>query len=223
MTLRDYRNWSDPPTADEVARAIVAASREVGAKPIDVAEGASGVGRAARVEARQAAGRARSYAAKALAAVFTSYPRSRIAGFVGNRGLVRQSYFSALDQRIRAGTVAWWNEAALARVVEAIRSGVMPPAAEAPLMSTVTARKVADSFRAPAVSRHAAQQPRPVAKPAPRREPDPEDDAEPVFDRGALGGVKRQQERPREMSKAEMAADLEQALRRTALMQKPED
>lgn len=108
------------PTADHIARAIVAAARETGANPLSVASGeldAQG-GRAFDGWIRS---RARAYAGEALRRLFKDRSMTDLARFVGVSKQVAGAYFSSLDQRRQrpAGT-PWWDDAALARVMAAV-------------------------------------------------------------------------------------------------------
>lgn len=204
------------PTADDVARAIVAASKETGADPIAVAKGENDNLRGRHVDGARPypISRARAYAAKALAAVFTACWRTRIAGMVGTRGLSRQSYFSALDQRIKdpAGP-AWWDVAILGRVIEAIEQN----------HDLLKRRMEIEKAKAPEY-RAAPPEYRPPAGTAARVLAD-DDDEGPIFDVGGVAavGFKRREAARRGMSKAEMEADLRAAVERTAAQQKQED
>lgn len=107
------------PTANEVAKVIVAAARETGADPISVARGASKMGRAR--EEWFTISRARAYAGVAIEQRFPELSRPKIAALIGvGPGASRESYFPALEQRRSHGILKWWNPDALARIVAAL-------------------------------------------------------------------------------------------------------
>lgn len=129
----------DMPTADEVARAIVAAARETDEDPIACAMGNGQM-------------RCRHYAMHAIAHAFplmTSRTLATVVGFPG--GSPEKFYGNSLTMVVRPprhgkGHMAkWWNDGAYDRVIRAIR-GTAPalsalpvqrdPAPEETLMST---------------------------------------------------------------------------------------
>lgn len=106
------------PTAHEVAVAIVAASKELGADPIETLTflPESNYER----DRRQRASRARAYAARAIDKVFNRptvvVPRPVIARMIGASKVSQGAYFAALDGR----PLPWWDDAVLKRVVDAV-------------------------------------------------------------------------------------------------------
>lgn len=110
-------NVTTMPTADEVARAIVAAARETGEDPIACASG--------RVDQR-----CRHYAMHALAHVFQGIGVESVARMVGVTGKP-QVYWSRFFNNVvrppkgqKGGHIArWWNDAAYDRVIRAIEDG----------------------------------------------------------------------------------------------------
>jgi hypothetical protein len=107
------------PTADQIARAIVAASRECGVDPLAVARG--DMDRQHGQFVGYMTGRARHYAAEALRRQFKNVPMTEIAMWCGvrNRSSIK-AYFSAKDQARASGKLVWWDEAVVVRVIEAI-------------------------------------------------------------------------------------------------------
>lgn len=105
------------PSAKDVAVAVVTASRETGANPIDVMRG---VTPGSTVEKMQATSRARAYAARALDRVFNrvafGVPRPVIARMVGVSKQSQPAYFPGLESR----KLSWWDENAFLRVVNAV-------------------------------------------------------------------------------------------------------
>lgn len=110
------------PTADDVARAIVAACKETGDDPIRTAEGGLGTSRATN--------RARHYAMHALLHVFQGLGREMAARLVGCPGSPRQFWSASWHQIVkpRVGGLGhaanWFDDDAYARVIAAIE-GVM--------------------------------------------------------------------------------------------------
>lgn len=110
---------SDFPTADDVARAIVAACRETGDDPIRAASGLVGGAHGTTI-------RARHYALHALLHTFPKLPRGIAAKLVGAPGNPVTFYHNSWHQVVRprasaSGHMAlWWNDAAYARVIDAI-------------------------------------------------------------------------------------------------------
>lgn len=102
------------PTADIVAVAIVAASRETGANPLRVASGQ----RDAQIDPmRYETSRARAYAAMALKA-------STGAGVVAIGRMVGSGqpdvYLTGIAKRVATKKHAWWSALAMERVCEAV-------------------------------------------------------------------------------------------------------
>lgn len=110
-------NLSDTfPTADLVARAIVAAAKETGANPEEVAMGVTvRGGRNGDYEIS----RARAYAAMAIKAQFPDCHNASIARMVGAKWPT--SYIGGIEFQQRNGNMKWWNAAALKRVIDAIK------------------------------------------------------------------------------------------------------
>lgn len=236
------------PTAREVAAAIVAAARQTGADPIDVASGAERVAGCPTVKAHAIA-RARAYAARAIDRVFNraefGIARPAIARLVGANKPSWGAFFSSLDGR----QISWWDEAVFRRVVDAVmdcepeeKTQTYPnprPPAEKPqadqrqaggrVLPTIC-RTLPPPYKdgpLPPVRRAEPSHPLGHLEPGGYR-PAPgtaakvleDDDEEPVFDRGALASRK-----PRTMpvikSKREMAEDLARAVRNTAAKTPP--
>jgi hypothetical protein len=109
------------PTADEVAVAIVAASRETGADPIRVASG-DNLGGHGHVDVS----RARAYAAMTLRAKTkaSSAAISRAIGS-GSPGV----YLSSLKRGVANKSLSWWSAEAFQRVLGAVAAfqATMPP------------------------------------------------------------------------------------------------
>lgn len=104
------------PTADEVARAIVAAARETGADPIELASGARGNRHHPDIL------RARAYAAVALRSQFSDVDWKTIARVVGVwTPATAYSYLKTLDEQRERGYLDWWSVEAYDRVIQAIR------------------------------------------------------------------------------------------------------
>lgn len=104
------------PTADDVARAIVAAARETGEDPIGCIRGEMGQ-------------RCRHYAMHALVHVFGDMPRDTAAQLVGCPGKPRYFWNNSWGQVVKPNwngrpKANWWDAAALSRVIKAIE----PPA-----------------------------------------------------------------------------------------------
>lgn len=108
------------PTADHIAIAIIAACRETGADPEQVAMGATN--KAGR-HGDHSITHARAYAALALAAVFDC-GRPAIARMVGSRH--PNAYMSGLDFARKRGDMRWWDDAAFMRVVTAVETIPLP-------------------------------------------------------------------------------------------------
>lgn len=109
------------PTADDVAIAIIAASKEVNADPILVASGARRSYGGGFYEIT----RARYYAAEALVKVFSpqcsAAAASRMVG-VNQRpdGGNAAVFLSNLRQMRKANSIKWWNNGVFERVVTAL-------------------------------------------------------------------------------------------------------
>lgn len=106
----------DMPTADEAARAIVAAAIETNENPLDVAS-----------EPRL---RCRHYAMHALVKVFPSASKTSCARMVGAPGKRADKFWENSVQNVAKPIMGssrrkaeWWNEAAFERVVAAISPG----------------------------------------------------------------------------------------------------
>lgn len=113
----------DMPTADEVARAIVAAARETGACPVAIAEGERGNRYHPEVL------RCRAYAAIALRSQFEDAHPTSIAHMVGVwTTATAYSYLKTLDEQRARGLLNWWDDAAFMRVVAAIWTDGTSPA-----------------------------------------------------------------------------------------------
>ena len=95
------------PTADQVARAIVAAARETGADPVKVLR------EAGRVEERNA----RTYAAFALCRLFPDCRPSTIGRLVGSD---HPPYAAIIVAKINADKFPWFKREALQRVLAAV-------------------------------------------------------------------------------------------------------
>jgi hypothetical protein len=97
------------PSADQIAAAIVAGCRETGEDPVLFIEGHPDY-------------RARHYAHHALVHLFPNAPRGSIARCVGGgRYFHRSSLWYVLGHGPhRSEPAAWWADAALGRVIEAI-------------------------------------------------------------------------------------------------------
>lgn len=102
----------EPPSAYQVAVAIVAASRELSADPASVATGVAG--RGGRY-ADHSVPRARAYAAYAIRHCFPQNGSTAIGRWVGAR--LAGSYMSVIDAQRRGGQIRWWDEAVFRRVV----------------------------------------------------------------------------------------------------------
>lgn len=223
------------PSADEVARAIVAAARETGADPLAVARGdLDPQGGFARSEHGHKISRARAYAAYALLRVFGG-PKQAIARMVGVKRDSATGYFQAIDRR---GGMAqrWCVAVAFERVVAAIEAESLKDIVEAvsknmaaPVVAKIATRP---DWASPELNEIKPIEPKRTSSPpvaALRVEDFDEvsDDDGPVFDRGIMGGRKPANvdgliRGSRPMTKAEMAADLAAAVARTAAMQRPE-
>lgn len=104
-----------PPTAHEIATAIVAASRALGADPLKVASGVTGMGGR---YADHSVPRARAYAAHAIATVFPLLTPTAIANYV--KAPNPNSYMAVLAHH-RRNSIRWWDESVSRRVIKATR------------------------------------------------------------------------------------------------------
>lgn len=111
--------WARLPTADDVARAIIAAARETQESPIDCVGGG-----------RYRAMHCRHYAMHALVQCFPGHPRALYARIVGCPG--KPEKFFDNSKVLVLGKVkgtsnrrlaVWWSEQAFDRVIEAIERG----------------------------------------------------------------------------------------------------
>lgn len=123
------RDFTAPIPADEIAIAIVLASREVGADPLDVGAGkldaVAGVPMKVRVIAR-----ARYYAGCVLRRLYPDRNQTTIACYVGANRNSAGAFFSGLDQRIaNPAGLSWWRPGIVDRIVEDVRSVQAPRAA----------------------------------------------------------------------------------------------
>lgn len=100
-----------PPSAYQVAVAIVAAARELKVSPEDIALGVSTMGG----RGDNSLPRARAYAALALRAVCPNNGSTAIARWVGSK--TPGGYLGLLDSQRRNGTMRWWDEGIFKRVV----------------------------------------------------------------------------------------------------------
>lgn len=107
---------SEFPTADDIARAIVAACRETGDDPLACASGAPSQ-------------RGRHYAMHALLHVFPKLSRTSAATVVGCPGKPAAFYINSWHQMVKPrasgiGHMAnWWDDEAFGRVIAAVESG----------------------------------------------------------------------------------------------------
>lgn len=112
------------PTADDVARAIVAAARETGEDPIDCIK-------------RVAGRRCRHYAMHALLHVFQDLGREPAAHLVGCPALPRSFWYNSWHQVVKPNwkgrpQAKWWDVDVLGRVIKVIEARV-PVAAAKPV------------------------------------------------------------------------------------------
>lgn len=122
------------PTADDVARAIVAAARETGENPIDCAMKV----RSSRVSGRKGM-YCRHYAMHALAELFPSIDKGVLASFVGPPIQAKAFWYSSLEYIYRPMVLnrsrrraRWWDESAFERIIAVVRAGMDLPRAPAP-------------------------------------------------------------------------------------------
>ncbi len=220
------------PTSKDVAVAIVAACRETGADPIEVATGGE---RRNGVQAQklQAITRARAYAGRAIDKVFNRVERGvqrpSIARMVGANKPSWFSFFSSLDAR----PLSWWDDEAFKRVVDAVMACEPEPTQEVLYTppANVSRVEVAVATTVAPYKHGPLPPPKPLAMRIDRGGLRPasdairkvlEDDADdrPVFDRGSLADS-----RPPRWSlptgKRQMEEDLAQAVRNTAAKTPP--
>lgn len=101
------------PSADDVARAIVAAARETGECPILCVEGGWGL-------------RCRHYAAHALMRVYPDMLTSTLARVVGSPRS-QHSFWTQSRCRVLRGEVKWWEPRIVDIAERAVRSGQPKP------------------------------------------------------------------------------------------------
>lgn len=114
---------SESPTAENVARALVAACAETGDDPIRAATGCVGGVHGANI-------RGRHYAMHALLHVFPTLPRTSAARMVGCPGKPAAFYNNSwnLIARPVSGSLRranWWDEATYGRVIAAIEKSLV--------------------------------------------------------------------------------------------------
>lgn len=165
------------PSADEIAAAIVAACRETGASPLDVATGAERE-RGCPIPKSQAISRARAYAGRAIDKVFNrptvAIERPEIARRIGVNRPSLSSFFASLDGR----PLTWWSEDVFKRVINAVMD-VEPAAKPArniteniPLLGPGECAKVIlEAARCPDSRQADHPEPRPAPTPAPQPAP----------------------------------------------------
>ena len=107
------------PSADDIAHAIVAASREIGADPIAVVTGQLGIERG-RGQTWEIS-RARNYAGWALRKVFEDCPPDALARMLGVGRMSWSSFWGNIDFNLRNNKYKWWNAAAFDRIASAVR------------------------------------------------------------------------------------------------------
>ena len=130
------------PTADEVAIAIITASKETGADPIAVASGVKdGIG----PKPDHAVSRARAYAAYAIYKAFGCDPIS-VSRMVGAG--TPQSYLFTFMNRLNKG-LTWWNQGIADRVRNAIDQykTMTPRQPEAPITRPFASERQANAYR----------------------------------------------------------------------------
>lgn len=117
--VRDHRGRHlRCPTADEIARIVIAASREFDIDPIKVVVGAGpyDARRQRNEEAlRSAIKRARAYAALALLELFPETPKAWISSYVGV--VSTKTYLWNCEHARQIGKYQWWSEDAFKRVL----------------------------------------------------------------------------------------------------------
>lgn len=132
------------PTADQVARAIIAACRETGEPfPVETLGG-------------NHQERWRHYAVHALHARFPSCAPSALGRMIGADSFVKPGYFyrsslwHVLGQtpHARRGPVPWWSDEALDRVMRAIPPSEPPKIAIDPVVAVAAERNAAARFSA---------------------------------------------------------------------------
>jgi len=103
-------------TAEDVACALVAASKETGADPVVVAMGVTNIGGGKGGDFSIA--HARAYAALALAQVFPESGNDKVSRAVGAKS---GAYVRQIEAQLGRSNLAWWDCEAFARVREALR------------------------------------------------------------------------------------------------------
>lgn len=212
-------------TADDVARAIVAACRETGADPIQVADGTGPDGRPPTEYVKIA--HARILAAFSLNEAFGRYgSKSMIARAVGVRRFSSAgAFFSLYEQKKAKGELEWMTREVMDRVIAAIdaptpvvhpapfKDGPLPPPKPA-LPSVAPAPKYpggkleAEGYRYPPDTIE--------------RVLEDDDDAGPVFDRGHIPSGTKAWEPPRD-SKRALLDEARRAVENTAKMTPKEE
>lgn len=214
------------PSADDVARAIIAAALETLADPEEIACRAKGNRYHPEIL------RGRAYAAWALFSVFPNCSKTSIARMVGANGA--ESYLSTLDEQMRRGFLSWWVDDAFQRVVDAIRAGLPPKPATPPAEGRDDAADPEPPEPPP------YRPPPPLVKTRPRQasgtlEPTgyrppvgtiaavlrDELDARPVMDRAGKFAAEKPYEAPKRSSKATLEDILREAVQNTAKMAPP--
>lgn len=220
------------PTADDVARAILAACRETGEDPLAVASG--------KIDQR-----ARHYALNALKAIFPDARSRSISRMCGGPAYAFYSY-----SRYKVFRVAkWWDESAFERVLAATSTPILQgdeplPLKIGPLPPVDVARQEREA--AFAALRPPCKQSAPVERPPPPVEPEPAPEPEPDtsdipevgpewFEKARLVEPPRKPPAPPkpaqpaaaqatlDPSKKSLYAMLQDAVRNTAAMQPKED
>lgn len=107
-----------PPTADQVAIAIIAASKETGASPQLVASRANDN----RLDRTFAISRARTYAALAIRAIFPENSGASISRMVGSS--YPEQHLQQIDSRMKNNDLKWFDNDAFMRVVDATEESV---------------------------------------------------------------------------------------------------
>lgn len=149
--------------ADAIARAIVAASKETGADPLDVASGNERSG-GYSIQGMRRVSRARAYAGCALDRVFNksevTIARPVIARLIGVNKPSQACYLSALDGR----PLPWFSGDVLGRVISAIEAGLVRPEPKIEPVATPEPPKPVQSSTYPVQS-----PPKTIQRPEPRR------------------------------------------------------
>lgn len=216
------------PTADDIAIAIVAACRETGDDPIAVAEG---------IYTQK---KARHYALHALVYVFPKTNPHRLCVYVGCTGKPGHFWSNSLTAVVRPRNgrlhaAGWWDDAAYDRVIRAIeadrtRRNVAPRASAAP--ECVSEETEPPAYRPPpgTVEKALNGGAKPklgTLEPAGYRPP-PDTIKEmlagdrPIFDRSPIHERPRFRPHEPKQSKADLEAELRQAVLNTIARQKVE-